>query len=258
MSNKDWNPDLYLKFGKERIQPSIDLVSRIEFKNPSTIIDIGCGPGNSTQILYQRWPDCKILGVDNSEAMIKKAKHDYPSQEWKLVDAEKDVISGKYDIVFSNATIQWIHDHFNLFKRLKNNLNENGVLGIQLPLFFDMPLGKSIVQISKDKKWSDLTESVNDLFTIHNSSEYYDMLSEIFPTFEIWETDYIHKMESHISILEMIRSTGLKPYLDRLESKIDKIEFENKVLEDIKNEYTEQRDGKVLFLFKRLFITATK
>lgn len=137
MSNKDWNPDLYLKFGKERTQPSVDLVSKIELINPSNIIDIGCGPGNSTQILYQRWPNSKILGIDNSEAMIKKAKQDYPSQEWELIDAEKKVIQGKYDIVFSNATIQWIPNHYELFKRLKSNLYENGVLAVQLPFVPD-------------------------------------------------------------------------------------------------------------------------
>lgn len=256
MNKKDWNPDLYLKYGKERIQPSIDLISRIDYDNPSTIIDIGCGPGNSTQILYQRWPDSKILGIDNSEAMINKAKQDYPNQEWKIVDAEKEVIAGKYDIVFSNATIQWIPNHAELFQRLKNNLTDKGIIAIQLPLFFDMPLGKSIAKISEDKRWDHLTESVNDLFTIHNSSEYYDILSEIFPSFEIWETDYIHIMDSHNSILEMIRSTGLRPYLDRLTNNIDKKEFEVKVLEEITNDYKEQRDGKVLFPFKRLFIIA--
>lgn len=258
MNKIDWNPDLYLKFGKERIQPTIDLVSRIDIDNPKNIIDIGCGPGNSTQILYQRWPSSKILGIDNSESMIKKAKQDYPDQEWCLVDAEKNIISGNYDIVFSNATIQWIPNHYDLFERLKKIMTDNGVLAIQLPLFFDMPLGKSIAQISKNNKWSNMTESVNNLFTIHNSNDYYDMISELFNSIEIWVSDYIHIMDSYNLILEMIRSTGLRPYLDRLESEIDKKDFEDMVLEDIKRDYPEQRNGKVLFPFKRLFIIAKK
>ncbi len=258
MSKKDWNPELYLKFGKERIQPSIDLVSRIEFDNPASIIDIGCGPGNSTQILYQRWPNSKILGTDNSAAMILKAKQDYPNQEWQLADAEKDVIPGKYDIVFSNALIQWIPDHNQLLKRFADLLNDRGVLAIQVPLFLDMPISKSITRISKNKKWSDLTGSANNLFTIHNSSEYYDMLYEFFTSVELWETHYMHIMDSQYSILEMIRSTGLKPYLERLKSESDKKDFENLVLEDIKKDYPEQKDGKVLFPFKRLFIVARK
>jgi trans-aconitate 2-methyltransferase len=249
---------LYLKFGKERIQPTIDLVSKIDFANPATIIDIGCGPGNSTQILLQRWPESKIVGIDNSEAMIQKAKQDYPAQEWKLMDADKELIPGRYDIVFSNATIQWIPGHFGLLQRLRNNLTENGLLAIQLPLFFEMPLGKSIAKISKEKRWAHLTEIVNDLFTIHSPSEYYNMLSEIFSSFEIWVTDYIHVMDSHHSVLEMIRSSGLRPYLDRLETKADKKDFEALVFEDIKNDYKAQPDGKVLFPFTRFFMIARK
>jgi trans-aconitate 2-methyltransferase len=258
MSKKDWNPELYLKFDKERIQPSIDLVSRIDFENPVNIVDIGCGPGNSTQILSRRWPKSKITGVDNSLAMIEKAKLEFPNQEWKLLDAGKDEILGKFDIVFSNATIQWIPNHFELLKKFKSILSDNGIIAIQLPLFFDMPLGQSIARISKEKRWSYLTDSVNDLFTIHNYSDYYNFLSELFSAVEIWVSDYIHILDSQYSILEMIRSTGSRPYIDRLERDVDKRDFEDKVLTDIKKYYPLQKDGKVLFPFKRLFFIAKK
>src|SRR6266542_994395 len=119
MNKHDWNPDLYLKFNKERIQPSIDLVSRIAINDPKSIIDIGCGPGNSTQILAERWPKARIVGVDNSPAMIEKAKKDYPHQEWCVLDAGKVLILETYDVVFSNATIQWIPDHERLMKRME-------------------------------------------------------------------------------------------------------------------------------------------
>jgi len=258
MRQKDWNPELYLKFDKERIQPSIDLVSRIDFDNPAKIIDIGCGPGNSTQILSQRWPECKITGIDNSLAMIAKAKLDFPDQKWELLDAGKDEILGKFDIVFSNATIQWIPNHFELLKKFKSILSDSGIIAIQLPLFFDMPLGQSIVRISKEKRWSAVTESANHLFTIHNHSEYYDFLSELFNSVEIWESDYIHIMDSHHSILEMIKSSGLRPYTDKLENDIDKRDFEEKVLTDIKKDYPIQKNDKILFPFKRLFFIAKK
>ena len=114
---KDWNPELYLKFDKERTQPSIDLVKRINFDKPERILDIGCGPGNSTQILVLRWPDSEIIGIDNSPAMIEKARKDYPKQEWRILDAGTDEITGIFDIVFSNATIQWIPDHIKLLNK---------------------------------------------------------------------------------------------------------------------------------------------
>jgi trans-aconitate 2-methyltransferase len=258
MKKHDWNPDLYLKFNKERIQPSIDLVARIDYENPIRIIDIGCGPGNSTQILCQRWPDSSIIGADNSPAMIKKATEDYPGQKWILFDAGKDEMDEKFDIVFSNATIQWIPDHDALLNKFSSMMNENGILAIQIPLFFDMPLGVAIANIASNKKWQQATKGVKELFTIHDASYYYNQLANHFTQIEIWVTDYYHIMESHLSILEMIRTTGLKPYLDRIEDENEKNEFEAFVLDKIRKDYPMQNDGRVLFPFNRLFFTAKK
>jgi trans-aconitate 2-methyltransferase len=258
MNTTDWNPSLYLKFDKERTQPSIDLVSRIKIDHPSRIIDIGCGPGNSTQTLVQRWPDSQIIGIDNSPAMIEKAKKEYPNQEWQLLDAGTDEIAGNFDIVFSNATIQWIPNHPKLFRKFYNLLSSNGVLAIQIPLFWDMPLGKSIATIAENSRWNSVTKGVIELFTIHDSIFYYEILAELYHSIDIWETDYIHILDSQMSILEMIRSTGLRPFLDRLESENDQNDFEAMVLKEIINNYPLQKNGKVLFPFKRLFFTAKK
>ena len=258
MTKQDWNPELYLKFDKERTQPTIDLVSRINFEKPKRIIDVGCGPGNSTRVLTKRWPDAIVTGIDNSPAMIEKARKDFPKQEWRILDASKDEIEGEYDIVFSNAAIQWIPDHLNLFKKFYKILSEKGLFAVQIPLFFDMPIGKAIARIAKDDRWSLKTEEVIKLFTIHDSKTYYDYLSGLFTSVEIWESDYIHIMDSHFSILEMMRSTGLKPYLNKLESDELKKEFEDEVFNDIKKDYPLQKNGKVLFPFKRLFFIAVK
>jgi trans-aconitate 2-methyltransferase len=257
MNKKDWNPDLYLKFDKERTQPSIDLVSRIKSDNPLKIIDIGCGPGNSTQILIQKWPDSHIIGIDNSPAMIEKAKNDYPNQNWKLLDAGINEIPDTYDIIFSNATIQWIPNHMELFKKLFRILNEKGVIAVQIPLFWDMPLGKTIEKLANESRWNSATRGVKELFTIHNYSYYFDLLSLFSDSIDIWETYYMHILDSHFSILDMIRSTGLKPYLDRLETENDKMDFEAQVLTEILKDYPKQKNGKVIFPFKRLFFIAT-
>jgi len=253
---KDWNPELYLKFDKERTQPSIDLVSRIDFDKPEKIVDIGCGPGNSTQILVLRWPDSQIIGIDNSPAMIEKARKDYPKQEWRILDAGTDAINEKFDIVFSNATIQWIPDHSKLLKKFHDLLSDKGLVAVQVPMFWEMPLGKAILRITANHRWNTVIKGAIEVFTIHDYSFYYDTLSELFNSIDIWETDYIHIMDSHLSILEMIRSTGLRPFLDRLETDSDKKEFENMVLMEIKKDYPLQRNGKVLFPFKRLFFIA--
>lgn len=258
MEKHDWNPELYLKFNKERIQPSIDLVSRIDYNNPEKLIDIGCGPGNSTQILHQRWPNADIVGADNSPAMIEKATKDYPNQKWLLADAGKDEIGGKFDIVFSNATIQWIPNHADLIEKFANILNNNGILAVQLPLFLDMPISKSIAETAGLPKWSSATKGINELFTIHDARFYFDLLSKYFSRIEIWTTDYYHVMDSQAAILEMMKPTGMKPYLEKISNDTDKIKFETLVLDKIKNDYPSQKNGKVIFPFKRLFFIAQK
>jgi trans-aconitate 2-methyltransferase len=258
MAFKDWNPDLYLKFHSERTQPAIDLVSRINIDNPEKIIDIGCGPGNSTQILFQRWPESKILGVDNSPAMIEKAIKDYPHQDWRILDVGKEEIHGKYDLIFSNATIQWIPDHSGLLLGLHAHLTDNGIIAVQMPLFWDMPLGKAIDKIASDNRWVKILKGVKELFTIHNCAYYYNVLSQQFNSIVLWETNYVHVMGSHLSILEMIRSTGLKPYLEFLENSSDKNDFETMVLKQMEKDYPLQDDSMVLFPFKRLFFIAKK
>jgi trans-aconitate 2-methyltransferase len=256
--SKDWNPDLYLKFNQERTQPSIDLVSRIGFDKPNNIIDIGCGPGNSTQVLVSRWPGSKITGIDNSPAMIEKAKEDYPKQDWYIIDAGNEEIKGKYDIVFSNATIQWIPNHASLLKKFHALLSGHGLLAIQVPLFWDMPIGQKLLEIGSNDRWNSATKRVKELFTIHDPSFYYDHLSDLFNSIDIWVSDYFHILSSQSSILEMIRSTGLRPYLDSLKSEFDRKAFEELVFQEIVKDYPLQKDGKVLFPFKRLFFIARK
>ena len=213
---------------------------------------------SSTQILYKRWSSSNILGIDKSESMINKAVADFPNQKWKLFDIETNDFQDMYDIVYSNATIQWVPNHNDLLKKLSDIINPYGVLAIQIPLFFNMPLGKSISNIAQYSNWSHLTKDVDKLFTILNCSEYYDILSDLFKKINIWETDYVHIMDSHFSILEMIRSTGLKPYIDKLDNDDKKEIFEDMVLNAIKSDYPIQKDKRILFPFKRLFFIGYK
>jgi len=257
-NSNDWNPQLYLKYKDERTQPSIDLVKRIKIDAPGKIIDIGCGSGNSTQILCRRWPESRVTGLDNSPAMIDKAKSDFPDQEWILSDTSCIDSKNKYDIVFSNAAIQWIPDHEELVTRLFSSVENNGALAVQVPVFTDMPLGKSINKIADKPEWIRYTAGCNELFTYHDYGFYYDILAEQSSLLDIWITHYIHILDSQESILEWIRSTGLKPYLERLENNELKNKFAEEILSEIKKDYPLQKNGKVLFPFKRLFFIAYK
>ncbi len=255
----DWNPDQYLQFRNERTQPSIDLVRRINFPgSPEKIIDIGCGPGNSTQVLLQRWPDAICTGIDNSPAMIEKAKKDFPGQEWILSDALHFESDHPFDILFSNAAIQWIPNHKKLFDKLTDMLSKNGVIAIQIPKFQDMVLGQILQSVSGKKRWKKKTEGCSELFTYHDFTYYYDLLADQTKQIDMWETDYMHVMPSHAAIIEWSRSTGLKPYLDRMADEKEKKDFEEDLLTEIKKQYPKQKNSHVLFPFKRLFFIGYK
>jgi trans-aconitate 2-methyltransferase len=256
--SQDWNPDLYLKYRNERTQPAIDLICKIGIHIvPKLILDVGCGPGNSSEALLQRWPHAKLTGIDNSFNMIEKAKISYPNSTWIFADAVKYTTDLKYDIVFSNAAIQWIPNHENLFKKLYNLTNDGGVLAIQVPRFNEMPLSRAIQKVASQARWKKSTKSCSDLFTYHDVNYYYDLMSSDYRWVEFWQTDYIHILESQLSIIEWIRSTGLRPYLDCLDD-AEKPIFENEILAEVKSDYPIQNNGKVLFPFRRLFMIGYK
>ncbi len=252
---KDWDPQLYLRFRNERTQPSIDLVNRIRVNRPPrNIIDIGCGPGNSSQILAERWPSATLLGIDSSPKMIEKAKAYYPHQNWVIADASQFVSEEKFDIVFSNATIQWIPNHEKLIPHLCNLLPEQGVLAVQLPNFLNMPVGKAIERIAREPRWEKQVGKCSRPFFNNGYRFYYDLLSTKLTSIEMWETKYLHVMDSSVAIIEWVKAAGMRPYLDRLSNDSERAEFEREVLCEIEKDYPLQKDGKILFPFERLFM----
>ena len=251
-----WNSELYLKFKKERTQPSCDLANAIKIENPANIIDIGCGPGNSTAVLKQKFPNAHIIGADFSQNMIEKAKTEHPDLEFIRFDASKDFanLNQKFDVVFSNACIQWIPNHKKLLPDMMNVLKPAGMLAVQIPVQFDQPIHKAVAEVAALPKWKALVP-FEKVFNILAENEYFDILSQISSDFKMWKTVYMHRMPSQQSIIEWYRSTGLKPYLDILPAE-KHAEFENDILEVIKPFYPVQQNGEVIFRFPRLFFVA--
>jgi len=258
IGKNEWNPEKYLQFKSERTQPAIDLVSRINIVQPKSIIDIGCGPGNSTQILVNRWPNSEVVGLDNSTTMIEKARQDYPEQKWIIETAENIDPNRKYDLIFSNATLQWVPHHETLLPKFLDCVNPGGAIAVQIPKFKNMPINVAIETVANYPKWTKYTKGCEDLFTLKNPDFYYDILNKLAKRVELWETSYFHILNSWESIIDFIRTTGLKPYLDRLPSDEMRYEFEQEVLAECKKYYKLQSNGKVLFPFDRLFFIGYK
>jgi trans-aconitate 2-methyltransferase len=253
-----WDANLYLKFGNERTQPSLDLVSRIQIPNPKRLIDLGCGPGNSTQSLRQRWPEAEVIGLDSSPDMIAAAQQAYPNGKWILADAATWTADSPFDIVFSNATLHWIPDHAHLFPHLFNQVAPGGALAVQVPAHYASPVHLAIFEVAEDPRWSHLMDGPRNSITRQSPSFYYDVLQPLASRLELWETDYIHILESPQSIVDWFRGTGLRPFLEALETETQKQQFEQLLLESYTKSYPRQKDGKVLFPFRRLFMVAYK
>lgn len=222
------------------------------------IIDIGCGPGNSTAVLKQFFPSSYILGIDNSQNMIEKATSDHPDLNFSCLDASKDLwkLPDQYDIVFSNACIQWIPNHKKLLKDMFGLLRKGGILAVQIPINYQEPIHQIINEIVKSPQWSQKFDRPRIFYNL-TPNEYHDVLSELSHDFTMWETTYYHRLPSYESIMEWYKGTGLRPYLEVL-NELDQTAFEAEIFTMVKQRYSLQANGEIIFKFPRLFFTATK
>lgn len=256
MSN--WNSSQYLKFERERTQPSLDLISRIGLHAPRKILDVGCGPGNSTAALKERFPESHVLGIDSSSEMIRAAKAHYSDIDFALCDAANELqqLDHDFDLVFSNACIQWVPNHEKLLSDMASLLRTGGILAVQTPMNDKEPIHRIIEELISSAHWKEKIP-VKRIFYNLLPEQYYDLLSSLFTEFSIWETTYYHALHSHDDIIEWYKGTGLRPYLGAL-SEEDGNRFTAQVKEALLQAYPLQKNGDVIFRFPRFFFTAQK
>ena len=252
MSN--WNAEHYLKYGDERTRPAADLAAGIRIDRPAVIADLGCGPGNSTQILRDRWPQSEIIGIDNSPQMIEAAKRAYPDQKWLLADVSQWTSSGPVDLMYSNAALQWLPDHGVLMPRLFGMVAAGGALAFQIPSSTYATVRTLIHDISNRPAWSERMNAPRNALTMESPAFYYDALVKIATNLDLWETEYSHVLESAAAIVDWISSTGLRPFLAALDTDAERNEFTAELHQRVRDAYPVRADGKVLFPFRRTFV----
>lgn len=252
-----WDASHYLKFGDERTQPARDLAGRIEIDGPRRIIDLGCGPGNSTAVLRQRWPEAEIIGLDSSEEMLEAASRTHREGCWLWGDAGSWSAEPPFDIVFSNAALHWVPDHSRLFPHLLAQVAPGGILAVQMPAHHRSHAHRIIREVADDPRWRHLMNRAREAMTSETPGFYYDLLQPLTARLTLWETDYYHVLENPRAIVEWFRATGLRPYLDALEDEQQKLRFEERLIEAFDECYPRRRDGRLLFPFPRLFLLAT-
>jgi trans-aconitate 2-methyltransferase len=251
-----WNAELYLNFANERTQPGIDLVRRIDLASPRRIIDLGCGPGNSTEVLRERWPKASIAGLDSSPQMIETARATYPRIEWIVTDASRWIPEEPYDLVFSNAMLQWLPNHTYVCWHLFEQVATGGAFAVQMPAHYDSPLHREIMEVSRDPAWDRRMENARGALTREPPSFYFDFFQPIASRLDLWETTYYHVLDGPEGVLQWFRGTGQRPFLEALATDGERNRFEAMLLERYKEAYPRQPSGKVLFPFRRLFFVA--
>jgi trans-aconitate 2-methyltransferase len=253
-----WDPNLYLKYAGERTRPAADLIGQIRLESPAQIVDLGCGPGNSTEQLRRRWPQAAITGVDNSPEMLAQAKANHPDWQWILCDIEGWKPEPAVDLIFSNAALHWVPGHATLFRGLIGGVAREGALAAQMPNNFQSAAHEVIQEVaaSGDPRWSKALASAPGTFTVQPAAFYYDVLRKHSSRVDIWETEYQHVMDGPKAVFDWIRGTGMRPYLDRLPDDEQRRKFEEMCLEGFQEAYRPNDQGKVLFPFRRMFIVA--
>jgi trans-aconitate 2-methyltransferase len=254
----DWDANQYLRFEDERTRPPLDLIQRVRLTDPQRCIDLGCGPGNSTELVAARFPDAKVEGLDSSPDMLEKARKRLPQLSFTLADLGSWSADGRYDLIFANAALQWIPDHPALFARLARSLAPGGVLAVQMPDNLDEPSHVSMDEAAAEGPWAArLSHARAAKAVIGSFSDYRRWLMEAGCEVDIWQTTYVHALAGHDAIVEWFKSTGLKPYIDPLPAG-EREAFLALYREKIARAYPIEPDGKVLLRFPRLFILATR
>jgi trans-aconitate 2-methyltransferase len=250
-----WNVSQYLQFGDERTRPAVDLAARIALSEPRAVADLGCGPGNSTQVLRRRWPGASVLGVDRSPEMIAAASAAHPEQVWLQADIETWAPAAPFDIVFSNAALQWLGDHPRLVRRLLGFVAPGGALAFQIPSDAYSPVRTYIREIADDPVWRDRMDGPRAALTMESPAVYYDALASQARSLDIWETEYSHVMDNPQAIVAWISSTSLRLFLEALDAG-ERAEFTCRLTHRVEAGYARRADGRVLFPFRRLFVIA--
>lgn len=250
-----WNPAQYLAFADLRTRPSHELIARIALERPASIADLGCGPGNSTRALRQRWSDADITGVDNSPQMLERARNDGLDARWQEADLKTWRPAQPVDLVFSNATLQWLDGHAKLFPALMAHVARSGALAVQMPRNFDAPSHRLLHEVAREGPWAARLASRLRHEPVGTPDFYYDLLAPFSRAVDIWETEYLQVMESEDLVLEWIKGTALVPIMAALDEP-DRQRYLEALAARLRAAYPRRGDGKTLFGFRRLFIIA--
>jgi trans-aconitate 2-methyltransferase len=253
----EWDATQYLRFSDARTLPAIDLLSRIELGAARAVVDLGCGPGNSTAPLKARWPDAAVTGIDSSEELLAAARRDHPGIDFTRGDIASWTAAEPVDVLFANASLQWVGGHERLVPHLFGQVAPGGALAVQMPRNHDFATHRLMRQVADEAPWRERLVGARESSPVKSPEFYCDLLAPRAAQFTIWETNYIQVMEGVQAIIAWLHGTGLRPFLVRL-TDTERPVFLDRYATLLAEEYKPQADGKILLPYPRLFFIATK
>jgi trans-aconitate 2-methyltransferase len=268
-----WSARQYVQFEDERTRPVRDLLGALPAIDARAAIDIGCGPGNSTEILAARFSGAAVSGLDSSADMIAAAGKRLPGLRFDLADVERwayENDAGKatdagsatadaapFDVILANAVLQWVPDHARLFPALAAKLAPGGALAVQMPDNLDEPAHRLMREIAADGPWAaKLTAAAAARPPMPTADRYEEILSEAGCRVDIWRTTYYHALSGGAdAVVEWFKGSGLRPFIAPLRD-AEREEFLMRYRSAVARAYPAKSDGGVLLPFPRLFIIA--
>ncbi|SLN25404.1 methyltransferase domain-containing protein [Oceanibacterium hippocampi] len=252
-----WDPATYLQFADQRLRPAIDLMARIDLSRPMLIYDLGCGAGNVTSLLRERWREAVITGVDSSAEMLKAAADSHHGIEWRQADIASFSPTDRAELIFSNAALHWLGDHETLFPRLLGLAARDGMLAVQMPDNFDQPSHVALAETAEDRRWRDKLAHLIRPAPVHGAEFYRSCLGPQASDVDVWRTTYYHEMEGEDPVYRWTSGTALRPFLAPLDE-TEKASFVEIYKARLREAYRPAADGRMLFPFRRLFIVARR
>lgn len=254
-----WSAQQYVAFEDERTRPARDLLAAIPSAEARSVVDIGCGPGNSTELLVQRFAQATVRGLDSSADMIAAARKRLPKLQFDVAEIDQWANQGPFDVIFANAVLQWVPDHAALLPALAGKLSPGGSLAIQMPDNLNEPSHRLMREVAANGPWAGkLAGAAGQRTDMASPGEYFSMLRPHCARVDVWRTTYHHQLSGGAAgVVEWFKGSGLIPFLDPL-SEAERAEFLQQYLAQVEKAYPPLADGSVLLPFPRLFIVATR
>lgn len=253
-----WDPDRYLTYADERGRPFVDLLTRVGATSPGAVVDLGCGPGNLTSLLADRWPGASVRGLDSSPEMIEKARAADGRIRFDVADL-RDWVSTRptngaaVDVLLSNATLQWVPGHLELLPALVRAVAPGGWLAFQVPANFGEPSHTIRDELAAESPYAEHTAGVA-VPSSHDPAVYLDALAGVGCAVDAWETTYLHLLTGPDPVFAWVSGTGARPTLQALPDDL-RPGFEAEFKRRLAAAYPEHAYGVVL-PFRRVFVVA--